>query len=831
MTAPSIAIAMNYRDVVSLELGTGRKTTDALLFGVKKTVYTFINTAEKPKVFRILQTLCNAAMNRLIKGAENSISASSEMFSKHNNPATGDLAVTIANRAGGLAMGFSKDEYASEVLDSSMGDLTGQRNSLTPTSPSANPTLVKPYLDPPIVRYSHIKVALVDSLADLDDQTKQMEFRNLFRMSFSETITLEEPQCYYFSKTAGVSHQGKLYLSQNFVNFCSVATSGNTSSTSLLVETSQDAKILFTIPYSHIVAVQKQSPASLLGSGKALSLSGYLVISTKNRYEFWMSFGNVKTRDGLSDALLSRIKTTEWNFDDDLILGARNGPLFVPIQHLNERHGPLSPTLDGSSSAIANLVDSQSSKKDFKPLQTGLKFLTAPIIQLGSPVNTQYSDQENIFKWAEYFESNGKDVCIVKDIPRLRELLFTTHGVPDLYRGDFWMLVSGAWISRPPTGYYERLLIANQDKKNPFAEEIEKDVRRSLPEHPAFQSSMGIDALRRVLTAFSWRNAAIGYAQALNIIAAVLLLHLREDDAFWILCVIVERMLPDHYTKTLVGSVVDQSVYTQLVHIHLPNLSAHLNKLYLDLSTFSVPWFLCLYLNSVNMQVAIKFLDNFFLEGPKFLFWIALGVLKVNEQSLISRGKDDDIFVAILKDFFARLGLADSAGSSDETQDVNVMTGKPLYALLLETSAKLIGSHITNDTIESLRIKYRLAVVHQMEDTNRKSQIRTLCEQVSMNFEEIGIVYDQVRALEFIKGQEEENPDGYMAQASNARLVKQEELLEKVAHCGGWGLCNKYQPPQFSNSFRKNISLLDFQKVFTLVSPFNSALLTPGLFK
>jgi hypothetical protein len=51
----------------------------------------------------------------------------------------------------------------------------------------------------------------------------------------------------------------------------------------------------------------------------------------------------------------------------------------------------------------------------------------------------------------------------------------------------------------------------------------------------------------------------VGYCQGMNLLAAALLLVMEEDDAFWCLVTIVERLLPaNYYTSNLLVSQADQ---------------------------------------------------------------------------------------------------------------------------------------------------------------------------------------------------------------------------------------------------------------------------------
>ncbi|KAI5815314.1 rab-GTPase-TBC domain-containing protein [Pyronema omphalodes] len=210
-------------------------------------------------------------------------------------------------------------------------------------------------------------------------------------------------------------------------------------------------------------------------------------------------------------------------------------------------------------------------------------------------------------------------------------------GIPVTYRWKIWTECSGATSMKVP-GYYEDLLANGQDDPEVLAQ-IGMDINRTLTDNIFFRQGPGVVKLRQVLVAYSRRNKEVGYCQGMNMIAASLLLIMpSEEDAFWVLCSVVERILPKTYFEpSLLASRADQEVLKHFVFHLLPSLHHHLASLCVTLEALCFQWFLSIFTDTLAAEALFRVWDVILCtSGSPFLFQVAIALLKLNEKELLA---------------------------------------------------------------------------------------------------------------------------------------------------------------------------------------------------
>ncbi|OUC48957.1 TBC domain protein [Trichinella nativa] len=145
-------------------------------------------------------------------------------------------------------------------------------------------------------------------------------------------------------------------------------------------------------------------------------------------------------------------------------------------------------------------------------------------------------------------------------------------GVPHAYRARVWKDLINNWVkdtlAEVGTGYFTCLcrqgLAKSSEGYDPSFKQIDLDLARTLPHNRHFEDMQAekIEPLRRVLYAYRQHNADIGYCQGLNRLAAVALLYLSEEDAFWALVAIIEHLQPrNYYGRTVIAAQADQVLF------------------------------------------------------------------------------------------------------------------------------------------------------------------------------------------------------------------------------------------------------------------------------
>lgn len=503
---------------------------------------------------------------------------------------------------------------------------------------------------------------------DLDARARSDAFRSAFCLPLDEKLD-GDTDCVLWTPFNKQHVWGRLYLSSNYICFASRV---------------RDL-VTVVIPLREVVLVEKVDNAA---SGELGTDS--LVVTTKGKHNF----------------IFSQLPVRE----------------FI-LQKLSDFLSKVDEPSDKSPSRQNSTCEPESSAPD------EIQFQPALVSVFHRRNSDELSARETIKEhlWNVHFSEFGRGVCMYRT-HKTQELIL--QGLPEKFRGEIWMLFSGA-INEMATnkGYYRNLVEQSLGKYTLASDEIERDLHRSLPEHPAFQSDLGISALRRVLTAYAWRNPTIGYCQAMNIVTSVLLLYVSEEEAFWLLTSICERLLPDYYNTKVVGALIDQNVFEDLINENLPALHQKLEDLGL-LSMISLSWFLTIFLSVMPFNCAVSIMDCFFYDGARVIFQVALTILD-NKQEELLEAKEEGEAMTILSSYLENISNKDSTmphiahtssmcSSLAEKKEPNVDV-----AVLIDDSYRKYG-HISNQDIDKLRLKYRLQVVQHIEDSTKKNVLRSV---------------------------------------------------------------------------------------------------------
>ncbi|KAI3949038.1 hypothetical protein MKX01_001475, partial [Papaver californicum] len=289
-------------------------------------------------------------------------------------------------------------------------------------------------------------------------------------------------------------------------------------------------------------------------------------------------------------------------------------------------------------------------------------------------------------------------------------------GVPMALRGELWQAFVGARVRRVGK-YYQDLLEGSNisgDKDHGtslsntsnrlgtectpelWKGQIEKDLPRTFPGHPALDED-GRNALRRLLTAYARHNPSVGYCQAMNFFAGLLLLLMPEENAFWTLMAIIDDYFDGYYSEEMTESQVDQLVFEELMRERLPTLVNHLDYLGVQVPWFTGPWFLSIFVNMLPWESVFRVWDVLLFEGNRvMLFRTALALMELYGPALVTT-----------KDAGDAVTLMQSLTSSTFDSSQLVLTASMGYQAVNEAR------------LQELRDKHRPSVISSIEERSK----------------------------------------------------------------------------------------------------------------
>lgn len=188
----------------------------------------------------------------------------------------------------------------------------------------------------------------------------------------------------------------------------------------------------------------------------------------------------------------------------------------------------------------------------------------------------------------------------------------------------------------PNIVYLKLLYLASTLQDDP---QISLDISRTFPQIDYFANGIGRLTLSRILHAFCAYCPRLGYSQGMNYIAATLLWHSNEVDAFWLFVVLIEDYeLRDNFSEGFPGLNKHYHAIDFLISNHLPQLYNHLLNLNIAVQMFATEWLVTLFTSSVPIDQSHQVLSKFFKNGWVFIYKLFLEITtRLSEKIMHTR--------------------------------------------------------------------------------------------------------------------------------------------------------------------------------------------------
>mmetsp|Transcript_12822 Transcript_12822/g.35490 ORF Transcript_12822/g.35490 Transcript_12822/m.35490 type:complete len:492 (-) Transcript_12822:87-1562(-) len=224
------------------------------------------------------------------------------------------------------------------------------------------------------------------------------------------------------------------------------------------------------------------------------------------------------------------------------------------------------------------------------------------------------------------------------------------RGIPQRFRWQVWKAAVRLQDFEVPKDYHSL-----STRENPWTPCIEIDISRTFPELKSFDASQQ-QRLLRILNAYASHNPNVGYCQGMNYVAGLLLLVSDcEEESFAVLVCLMDHPqfgLSGFYRERLPLLRRYLRACDKLVADTVPELREHFIKENVQPAVYLHQWFLTLFINCFPLSMVMIIWDVIVCEGLPVILRIAVSILQVLKDSLLSMHFEDIIkFFKMMKTY------------------------------------------------------------------------------------------------------------------------------------------------------------------------------------